>query len=278
MPKKSLLQKMMSKMPSSETDLERAERYAAEEAALPTIGLEEFRKTSRRRFLTGVGAVSAGIFGWRWVQTQDRRDNVPSVLRTGLERNEQVWSALFRDGHSAPTFDRNESSVLRVNGRHGVREEVDLATWEMQVLDSGGDLLATHHMDDIRSLPKYEMTVEHKCIEGWSHIVTWGGARFSDFAEMYADQVEVNDFVSLITPDGDYYVGMDRDSMLHHQTLLAYELEGEPLSSLHGAPLRLATPLKYGIKQIKRIGTIQFTNEQPGDYWGDRGYDWYSGL
>ena len=46
----------------------------------------------------------------------------------------------------------------------------------------------------------------------------------------------------------------------------------------HGAPLRLATPVKYGIKNIKRIGTIRFTNTRPADYWAERGYDWYAGL
>jgi len=66
--------------------------------------------------------------------------------------------------------------------------------------------------------------------------------------------------------------------MLHPQTLLAYEVEGEPLDLEHGAPLRLAAPSKYGIKQLKRIGTLQFTNDQPTDYWGERGYDWYAQL
>ena len=78
--------------------------------------------------------------------------------------------------------------------------------------------------------------------------------------------------------DGAYYVSVDMATMRHPQTLLAYDNFGEPISDRNGAPLRLATPLKYGIKQIKRIGTIQFTNSQPRDYWGDRGYDWYAGL
>lgn len=61
--------------------------------------------------------------------------------------------------------------------------------------------------------------------------------------------------------------------------MLTLDLQREPLSDLHGAPLRLTTPLKYGTKQIKRIGTIQFSDTQPeNDYWTVRGYDWYAGL
>ena len=66
--------------------------------------------------------------------------------------------------------------------------------------------------------------------------------------------------------------------MMHPQTFLAWELNGEPLTQLHGAPIRLATPLKYGIKQIKRIGRLEFSNVRGPDYWEIRGYDWYSGL
>lgn len=67
-------------------------------------------------------------------------------------------------------------------------------------------------------------------------------------------------------------------SALHPQTLLAYEMNGKPLEAGHGAPLRLAIPVKYGIKNIKRIGSIEYTDERPKDYWAERGYDWYAGL
>ncbi len=63
----------------------------------------------------------------------------------------------------------------------------------------------------------------------------------------------------------------------HPQTLLCYEMNGEPLTLEHGAPLRLVTPVKYGIKNIKRIGTIRFTDKRPADFWAERGYDWYAG-
>jgi DMSO/TMAO reductase YedYZ molybdopterin-dependent catalytic subunit len=134
------------------------------------------------------------------------------------------------------------------------------------------------------------MTTELKCIEGWSIVVNWTGARFSDFIAKYqpktrdgnAPDIEKQPenllpYVSLTTPDENYYVGWDLPSILHPQTLLAYEMNGSPLSLEHGAPLRLATATKYGIKQIKRIGRIEFTDVRPPDFWAERGYDWYSG-
>ena len=282
----------------SETDAERAARYAELEAKYPTKTKAEFRTQSRRSLLTGGAAALAGLVGWRWVQGNDTwllkgngvDDNIPAVLRDVHELNEKVWRGLYRDDHLAPTFDRSDSSMLRVNGTRGMRQrnadgnwelvEVDVDAWSLTVFDQGRVEVGTHLMDDIRSLPMHEMTVEHKCVEGWSHIVTWGGVRFSDFVEaFYPEQLEnPTTFVSLMTPDGGYYVGLEWDAMMHPQTLLCYQLQGEPLDQRHGAPLRLVTPLKYGIKQIKRIGTIAFTNEQPADYWAERGYDWYAAL
>jgi DMSO/TMAO reductase YedYZ molybdopterin-dependent catalytic subunit len=54
-------------------------------------------------------------------------------------------------------------------------------------------------------------------------------------------------------------------------------MNGELLTMPHGAPLRLVSTVKYGIKQIKRIGRIEFTDERPPDFWAEQGYDWYSG-
>jgi DMSO/TMAO reductase YedYZ molybdopterin-dependent catalytic subunit len=67
-------------------------------------------------------------------------------------------------------------------------------------------------------------------------------------------------------------------SAIHPQSLLAWEMNGKPLEDRHGAPLRLVMPVKYGIKNIKRIGRIAYTNERPADYWAEQGYDYYSGL
>jgi DMSO/TMAO reductase YedYZ molybdopterin-dependent catalytic subunit len=66
-------------------------------------------------------------------------------------------------------------------------------------------------------------------------------------------------------------------SALQSQTLLCYEMNGKPLPVNQGFPLRLIIPVKYGIKHLKRIGTMFFSNDKPADYWAERGYDYYAG-
>ncbi len=133
-------------------------------------------------------------------------------------------------------------------------------------------------LDEIKRLPKAEHVTEFKCVEGWSRVVHWAGARLSDFIRCYAADSLQAKYVSLATPDSAYYVGIDMPSALHPQTLLCYEMNGEPLTGEHGAPLRLAIPVKYGIKSIKRIGSIAFRNDRPHDYWAEQGYDYYAAL
>lgn len=243
------------------------------------ISFDDYRRRSRRSVLTGGAATAAGFLGWRAVQGSAADYRIPGVLRDVHELNESIWSRLFREDHQAKTFPRAEASILRLNGRLGIRDEIDLEAWRLHVLNPSGLRLGTHTLTDIQTLPKHEMTIEHKCIEGWAQVTSWSGARFSDFMDLYADELGDDiTHVQLATPNREYLVSIELATMRHDQTLLAYEMLDQPLDSLHGAPLRLATPLKYGIKQIKRIGTIKFLPERGRDYWGERGYDWYAGL
>jgi DMSO/TMAO reductase YedYZ molybdopterin-dependent catalytic subunit len=229
-------------------------------------------RRSRRSFLVGGAAALAGIFGWRWMPDETRQ----KLLRRAFEFNEKLAQTFYSSRQLAPEFPKSVITGARVNGGEGMAGDFNPADWRLRVgglMNRTDDLILT--LDDIKALPRVEMTTELKCIEGWSIVVNWTGARFSDFAAKY--QPQFTKYVSLVTPDEGYFVGWDMPSILHPQTLLAYEMNGEPLKVEHGAPLRLASPTKYGIKQIKRIGRIEFTDERPRDFWAESGYDWYSG-
>ena len=137
-------------------------------------------------------------------------------------------------------------------------------------------------LKDLRALPSYEQVVQFKCIEGWSQITSWRGARFSDFVKAFPPAPTASGgvprYVMMETSEGDYTCGFDFESLMHPQTLLCYEMHGRPLTIGHGAPLRLAMPIKYGYKQIKQVAKITYTDTRAVDYWENLGYDWYAGL
>jgi hypothetical protein len=242
----------------------------------------------------GLGAVVAasGFGGWKWLRSREEIDGTPWPLRKMLEFNERVARRYFRADRLAPTFAMSQARMPRPNGQLGLEGALDPAEWRLH-LESAAAPPRTLELtlDDVKALPHVEMVTELKCIEGWSDPVHWGGARLADFADKYGAATksggkasvpkgadDLFKYVSLETPDRGYYVGLDIESALHSQTLLCYEMNGEPLAAEHGAPLRLTTPLKYGIKHIKRIGRILFTDERPADYWAEQGYDWYAGF
>ena len=49
-------------------------------------------------------------------------------------------------------------------------------------------------------------------------------------------------------------------SMRHELSLLAYEMKGQPLTVLYGAPLRLRCENEPGFKMVKWIEAIEFVD------------------
>jgi hypothetical protein len=218
---------------------------------------------------------------WFWLRLyHERQDSgVQHMLRKGLQVNESIFGALFNDRRLAKKYSRKDAvKNVRVNGNIGIGDNFDPTLWKLKVARRPGDTLFLT-LNDIKALPKTEVIFDFKCIEGWSQVTWWAGVRFSDFIQHYnlLPQAGMN-YVGLMTPDSAYYVGIDMPSMLQPQTILCYEMNGAPLPMNQGYPLRLIIPVKYGIKHIKRIGTLYFSNTRPPDYWAEQGYDYYSGL
>jgi len=227
---------------------------------------------TRRSLLEGGAAALVGGAAWEWIRTRRADNGLPWPLRAGLNVNEQLTRDYFQDARLAPTFPPSAVETGRVNGSIGIEDDPGPG-WKLPF----GDL--SLGMEDIQALPKTVMITELKCIEGWSRVIQWGGARFGDFvAKFHQDALDPDQYVAFETPNGDYYVGLDMASAMHPQTLLCYEMNAQPLQPQHGAPLRLVTTVKYGIKNLKRIGKIDFSASRPKDYWAERGYDWYAGF
>jgi DMSO/TMAO reductase YedYZ molybdopterin-dependent catalytic subunit len=253
---------------------------------------QEATRRTRRSFI-GLGLAGlGGVLGWRYLLNRPDADGTPLPFRRVLDANGRLSAAYFRETRLAPEFAKSMGvPKVRTNGSAGLQSAIDLDAWRLVVQPYGGGKAQEFTLADIKALPRVEMTTQLKCIEGWSIIVNWAGTRFADFLAKYPlasrsgqpikdianPPADLAPYVSLVTPDEKYYVGLDMHSAIHPQTLLCYEINGQPLSFAHGAPLRLVTPLKYGIKHLKRIGTIAFANTRPADYWAELGYDWDAG-
>lgn len=236
---------------------------------------QQMETKTRRSFLAlggGAAAVAAGGY-WLSTQTEVAEDGIPPVLRSVLGFNEKVVrSAVYNNANLAATFPKSAIGKIKANGDIGMEDPIDAATWRLTV--NGHELT----LADIQSLPRFEQIIDFKCVEGWSTVTHFAGARLSDFTAKFAPGADKFQFVGLQTPDKNYYVSLDMASAMHPQTLLAWDMNEAPITREHGAPLRLVIPVKYGIKNIKRIGRIEYLDQRPADYWHEQGYDWFAGL
>ncbi|MEZ5217537.1 MAG: hypothetical protein R2715_13385 [Ilumatobacteraceae bacterium] len=121
------------------------------------------------------------------------------------------------------------------------------------------------------------MVWQYKCVEGWSNVVGWTGVRFSDFVRAFAPDEDGWDHVALTTPDGDYYVGVDRYTMLHDQTLPAWKLNGQ------SSPRARCTAAAGDAVEVRHqaaqgSGPSSLRSGAPPNYWFERGHDYHAGF
>lgn len=137
-------------------------------------------------------------------------------------------------------------------------------------------------LEELRALGKETQITLHHCIQGWSGIAEWGGLRMADLARLVrptrgAKAVVFHSFgegVEFTTgvANGPYYDSLSIKNSLDPHTLLAYEMNSEPLGHLHGAPLRLRVENQLGFKMVKWIKAIEFVEDVRSIGEGEGGY------
>jgi thiosulfate reductase cytochrome b subunit len=117
-------------------------------------------------------------------------------------------------------------------------------------------------LDQLHDLPYHEQITQHFCIQGWSGVAKWGGVSMGTILDVVRPKPEAKwvVFYSFATgPDGGiYYDAQPIEQMRYALTMLAYDMNGAPVSFGHGAPLRLRNETQLGFKMVKWIKGIEF--------------------
>jgi DMSO/TMAO reductase YedYZ molybdopterin-dependent catalytic subunit len=149
-------------------------------------------------------------------------------------------------------------------------------------------------LDELKAMPARTQITRHDCVEGWSCIGKWKGVQLGAILDRVQPKPEAKfvvfrcfdsmDGPSLDGRDSRYYESIDFDDAHHVQTILAYELNDQPLPVSNGAPLRCRVERQLGYKQAKYIRAIELVESfaairgGKGGYWEDEGYEWYGGI
>ncbi len=178
---------------------------------------------------------------------------------------------LFHHWNSRQAY-RHVSAYARVNGlppRNHIYQrlvESNFTEWRLEVRGLVRKKLDLS-LNDLRQMPYQTQTTLHRCVQGWSYFAQWAGAPVS--AIMDACQPLPNArFLVFYTLDekwekpghGNYYEVIDLEIAVHTQTILAYEMNHQPLPVPYGAPLRLRVENQLGYKMAKWINRLEFVD------------------
>ena len=254
------------------------------------------RRTALRSALASVGTLSlAGCD--KLSNTQGFVDVLKSSqhLSHAAQRAVAGRKALaqeFSQADVAAHFKANGTLVPR-DAEYQALQKNGFTDWKLQI---GGlvEKPAAFTLAELRAMPARTQITRHDCVEGWSSIGKWKGVQLSRLLEQVrplpnakyvvfrcADSMEGP---SLDGSDSTYYESVDLDDAFHAQTVLAYELNDQPLPVNNGAPLRARIERQLGYKHAKYLMRIELVESLEkirggyGGYWEDNGYEWYAGI
>ena len=246
----------------------------------------------RRGLLQGAGASLAAL----WLSGCDKiaeNPQVVKVLSSAEVLNRRVQRPLGR-GALAREFTRADiTPAFKANGTvnppdadYQAMVANNFADWKL-VVDGLVERPLALSLDQIKALPSRTQITRHDCVEGWSCIGEWTGARFGALMDLAGLKPEAKHIVLYCADTlggAKYYETLDVVDVHHPQTILAYAMNGAPLPVAHGAPLRLRAERYLGYKQAKYVMRLEAVDRfdhiagGQGGFWEDQGYDRYGGI
>lgn len=250
----------------------------------------------RRRFLArAFGA--AGALALSGCDALSESEWFPEVLRVGEHLSKAVQRLVvprramaqeFGEADLSPSF-RSNGTSMPASPEYRALAAAGFAGYRLEV---GGLVEAPARLSlaELRALPSRTQITRHDCVEGWSAIGKWKGARLAALLEAVRPERRAR-FVVFHCADPKhsdgtepYYESIDLEDASHPQTILAYELNDAPLPIANGAPLRLRVERQLGYKHAKYLMRIELVESFAsirggrGGYWEDRGYEWWAGI
>jgi DMSO/TMAO reductase YedYZ molybdopterin-dependent catalytic subunit len=205
-------------------------------------------------------------------------DAVQSVLRAMSNWNDRAQALLFGSGALAQTYP--DSAVTRdfpFTSYFPPDKVPQLKAADYRLELSG--LIENKRpwtVEDLHAMPQESQVTRHVCVEGWSAIGKWGGARLGHFLQRIGADLTAK-YVGFQCADG-YTGSLDMATALHPQTIMAFTFADEEIPARFGYPFKVRIPTKLGFKNPKWVTTLFVTNRRPNGFWEDRGYNWFSGI
>ena len=206
----------------------------------------------------------------------------------------------------APTADRRQFDVRKIDGpltpkdqffttQHYGHPEIDPAAFRLKVTGLVDRPLSLT-LDGLRGMRRTELLAGFECsgnrrpLQGLSSNARWTGVPLRTVLDQAGVKADAREFVFFGADHGkeevefrtqkyevdqQYGRSLSREKALSPEPLLAYALNGEPLTRHQGSPLRLLVPGWYGVANVKWLSHIHLQEDQ---YLGKYQARWYRTL
>jgi DMSO/TMAO reductase YedYZ molybdopterin-dependent catalytic subunit len=209
----------------------------------------------RRVFLGLLGIGAAGVLLGARIQDWLEREVGPLIAKDGTGLASLLPIGRFR--------------IYTVTGGLPSRSRAD---YRLKV-DGLVDQPFTLTYDELVAMPPTKLTRDFQCVTGWRvPEVEWKGVRLADLLDRAGVQARAT-ALRFHSFDGAYTESLTLSQARRNDVIIAYQLEGSPLSDEHGGPVRLYVAPMYGYKSCKWLDHIELTKSVEEGYWEERGYD-----
>ena len=247
-----------------------------------------------RRRLLGTGALGAGGLILSGCDKLNANPAFRSALIEAGSWHQEAQRALGSGALAREYAVSDMSPNFRVNGNTNPEDSAYkshaasyFANWTLSVDGLVKRSLALP-MTALKAMQPRSQITRHDCVEGWSAIGQWQGPQVGQILSM-AGLLPSARYAVFHCADrfgsSPYYESIDLVDAFHPQTILAWEMNGQPLSLGHGAPLRLRVERQLGYKHAKYVMRIELRDSLAGlfggkgGYWEDaHDYQWYAGI
>lgn len=145
--------------------------------------------------------------------------------------------------------------VTRTAAAAGITEDLVSSGYRLEVSAAG--VTRSFSLDDLRSLPQETEELPIACVEGWSASATWRGVRLRTLLDAVGAPAGSTVSLESLEESGAFKRSTLPGNFADDpRTLVALEVNGEPLALDHGYPARLIAPNRPGVKQTKWLARI----------------------
>ncbi|WP_395016919.1 protein-methionine-sulfoxide reductase catalytic subunit MsrP [Dongia sp.] len=233
----------------------------------------------RRHFLAAAGIAVASPLALSSAHADDTAD--PSAGLYPVKRNETYKLDREVTSEGLSTHYNNYYEFDTSKDVADLAQALPIRPWTVTI-DGMVEKPQTLDIDALlKQMPLEERLYRHRCVEAWSMAVPWSGFPLKRLVDLAAplSSAKYLRFESFNNPDvapgisgqpwspWPYIEGLTIAEATNDLAFMVTGMYGKPAPKQNGAPLRLATPWKYGFKSAKGIVKITFTDQQPLSYW-----------